>query len=652
MNDAFAEAGIRSKAEEHDVLSTVGATQEKNGKVNVMKSRPAILIGMLGVVVGSAIGAKPASVNLRGVTAGVTTRAELDKNERWGPCLSNAPQADGSLWLEYRFWVWKKVVAVVRDGRVQTIDAVPPDNVTAQKLADTYELGPLTVLPSLPPEALVGLPIAEGWQALSANDVAGVLVFVEQQGGRQLARLVRFYASAVKTKTARVASSRASRPQCVGDWQERAKATRQSPDHFREISDLLVKEVLALAHKQDLLLVWVLDSSKSVQPERQVIAQHIEDLYEAPGQDGQTAQKRIATAVVSFGKRTRFLLDSPTTDVRLIAAAIEKIRDDQTGVENVISAVLHIYLKFRRLQQAERRRFVLVLVTDEVGDDLSDFEDIMALAMKYSVTVFVCSTMAPFARERLLSEWRESPQSPAFRLPVKVSPCSRRWELLIHPLHKQVYPSGFGPFELACLAQLSGGKYFFLDESRQQPEYDPATLTRYRPEYCSDSKYRQRVARSTFRSSLMKVVQKGDLKLGTSGMRSRPDSIDRAVEFLDVSIQELRAVEAQRAAEPLARWQANFDLTLARLYQLRVCYDEYCQLLEQNPALKEDGRARQERFYPNDVLLPGPHLKSNEKLRQQMRQLYQRVTDEHPGSPWARVAQDEVDFPVSWRLVK
>ena len=153
-----------------------------------------LTVSVMGVVVGSAIGAKPASVNLRGVTAGVTTGTELDSNERWGQCLSKAPQADGSLWLEYQFWAWRKVVAVVRDGVVQTIDAVPPDGLAVQKLADLYKLGELATLSSLTPGAQVGPPVPEHWQVLAVSDAAGVLLFVEMVDGRQCVRLMRLYA--------------------------------------------------------------------------------------------------------------------------------------------------------------------------------------------------------------------------------------------------------------------------------------------------------------------------------------------------------------------------------------------------------------------------------------------------------------------------
>lgn len=140
--------------------------------------------------------AEPRSSNLRGVTAGVTKKAELNNNDRWGSPTRRISKPDGSEWLEYKFWVWQKVTAVVQSDMVHTIDAVPPNRLPAQKLTDRFKFGDMIKVKSrrsLPARALVGPSVNEEWQILRCADAPGVLIFAESKNGKLYARLLRFY---------------------------------------------------------------------------------------------------------------------------------------------------------------------------------------------------------------------------------------------------------------------------------------------------------------------------------------------------------------------------------------------------------------------------------------------------------------------------
>ena len=140
---------------------------------------------------------EPATFNIRGVTAGLTREAELADNERWGKQLGKSKKQDGSTWLEYKFWAWQKVIAVVVSGVVQSVDTIPPDRLPAEQLAEALKLGKLTQVDaadSLPPAAKLGPKIPADWEIYRCSDAPGVLIFAQQEGPKLYAKWMRFYA--------------------------------------------------------------------------------------------------------------------------------------------------------------------------------------------------------------------------------------------------------------------------------------------------------------------------------------------------------------------------------------------------------------------------------------------------------------------------
>ncbi len=163
-----------------------------------MNTRRIVCLLVAALISHAAIHAQESvTFNLRGVTSGVTTQSELEKSDRWGEQLEKTEKPDGSTWLEYRFWAWQKVIAVVYDGVVQSIDTVPPKRLPTQKLADALNLGeliPVDTSTSLPPAARLGAEVPDTWSIFRCSDAPGVLIFAEKIGGKKMyAKWMRFY---------------------------------------------------------------------------------------------------------------------------------------------------------------------------------------------------------------------------------------------------------------------------------------------------------------------------------------------------------------------------------------------------------------------------------------------------------------------------
>jgi hypothetical protein len=117
----------------------------------------------------------------------------------------------------------------------------------------------------------------------------------------------------------------------------------------------------------------------------------------------------------------------------------------------------------------------------------------------------------------------------------------------------------------------------------------------------------------------------------------------------------LEAGERHRAEEADPRWQANYDLIYAQLiaYQARIW--EYGASLEafiKNPKVVPLTKPPDLRLLHWDVVVRKEILTEESKpYIERAKELFQVVIDNHPGTPWAARAQEEVrrGFGVDFR---
>ena len=132
----------------------------------------------------------------RGVEPGVTTAAELFKNERWGKPAKRQLNKDGSIWLEYQIRGYRKVGVLVRGPKVQTIDVTLPDGLQPDAVGSALKLGKPASDDALPPTAMAGPAIPQALEAVSYAD-RQVVLYVDGKTGN--ARQLRAYADRMLT---------------------------------------------------------------------------------------------------------------------------------------------------------------------------------------------------------------------------------------------------------------------------------------------------------------------------------------------------------------------------------------------------------------------------------------------------------------------
>lgn len=458
--------------------------------------------------------------------------------------------------------------------------------------------------------------------------------------------------------------------------------------------DQITKEIIRQLDKNHVLIAWVLDCTRSLQSRREAIAGRIERIYREIDELGVQKDDAILTAVVSFGESTRFLLDRPTADIETIRKAIRSVKDDDTGTEHVFAAVRDTALRYRRYQLAGQRMLMMIVVTDETGDDAAMVDETTALLTRNRVPVYVLGPMATFGVNEVFVAAQDLTTKEWFNVPINRGPAARRDEVARVPFNSSPYASGFGPFALSQIALETGGIYFvFDDRSVPGPTYDREILMQYKPNYGPMQDYTSLVGQSPFRRTLMEVVEEGnalwrywwptnDFRPGNwrEAVDMHQKSVAPFIAYADKAIARLKALEPEYEKEPLPRWRANFALTYARLLQARVRCEEYNWALadfKRDPLTLKDPKTKNgwsvafegssigaaaatpkkpQGGADNKSKVQSPRdaaafARSNAWLTD-AKAWFHRTAQEHAGTVWAEAARVEANGPVAARIVE
>jgi hypothetical protein len=461
--------------------------------------------------------------------------------------------------------------------------------------------------------------------------------------------------------------------------------------------DQVTREIIRQLESSRVLVAWVLDCTRSLEKRREAIAQRIDRIYHEINELGVQKEDAILTAVVSFGNGTRFMLERPAADAEAIRKAIRAIRDDESGTENVFAAIRETALKYRRYQTAGARRLMIIVVTDETGDDGAMVDDTTALLIRNRVPAYVLGPMATFSRNTVEVPALNLETKELFIVPINRGPASRRDEVLRVPFNTNTYASGYGPFGLSQVALETGGIYFIYDDGLVRgPIYDPEILMRYKPDYGAKQEYASLVGESPLRRALMEVVEEGNSlwnagfpngAIPASNWKEAVDGQQKAIApfitFADKSVAKLNAVSAAYVKEPSLHWRANFALTYARLIQARVRSEEFAWALADfkrdppvlkdpknnngwqvqfvdfavggtTPTTNKSGKESGSSATKNKVA-PGRDPKSIDQARkwaEDSRAWYQKTVQEHSGTVWAEAARTEMRGAVAARIIE
>ena len=452
-------------------------------------------------------------------------------------------------------------------------------------------------------------------------------------------------------------------------------------------------ELIRLMRKQPVLVVWVFDSSLSLTDDRAEIAGEFDKIYQELNIAKEQAKVKggkfeaIETQIMSFAAGTTTYLDKPTGDLKAITDAIGKIKEDESGQENCFAAIREVLDEYSKMAARSKRKLVVVVVSDESGDDPDVVEDVIQKSNVVKAPVYFLSRESifgyPYASVKVIDEETGLPVWPTIsRGPETAEVEALQWNGWgrRHGWNAENCSAGFGPWSMVRLARESGGIFFLLSDVEEQlagglqnqRQYDDFEMREYVPDLMSKKQYVAERSKSKFRSTIFDII---------AGLNPNTDdqlnfrwrySLDRgefqkqggeefdkslrALKMIDKAITLLNSVAGEKGydTEKSQRWRASYDLLYAQLRAYMVRHVQFLYALDSHakewPEKSEEKHNEWARGSQREMRPPDPQqLKatgfSNDQLEQYRREAidyYKRVIDNHSGTPWALRAEREM----------
>ncbi len=443
--------------------------------------------------------------------------------------------------------------------------------------------------------------------------------------------------------------------------------------------DRIAVEMIRRLERGRTLVVWAFDSSGSLQVERERLSKHIDGIYshiKELDRDKLASDGGLLTMVVAFGERRKAMLNEPTADPAAVTSAIRDVPLDTTGIESTFQTVSEIVTKWGKFKDDKGSTYqtVVIVVTDEVGDDEPMLEEAIAKATKAKVPIYVLGSAAMFGRvEGRMNYTDPKTKQTFYNVPVRQGPESVELEQIRLPFwydgpQYDFLDAGFGPYALSRMAGATGGIYFVTRMGAGNISFDPNAMREYRPDWTSRQRYEGDIEKHPLRKAVLSAafITHGN-KLPNQPalvfppidgpefkdtMKDNQALAARTEYTVDEALVPISAVVKSRDRETSRRWQAHYDLIRGRLLAVKIRCREYnwacAQMVKDAPKFtKPSSNAWR--------LVPDEEIHYSDKAvaaGQEARKLLKRVVDDHPGTPWALLAKRELKDPLGFKWIE
>ncbi|WP_158545396.1 vWA domain-containing protein [Bremerella cremea] len=435
------------------------------------------------------------------------------------------------------------------------------------------------------------------------------------------------------------------------------------------------KEIASSVDFAPTMLVWVVDSTVSATELRDDWAKAAKKLYSEFDKNGLPSgkpPKDLATAIVSFGEKANFVLEEPTSDFQEVIASIDKIPRDDSGKEATFDTISQVLDKYGPLKSQQLRELLVVVVTDEAGDDWQNVDAVVEKANSTGVRLYAIGVPAPMGRmvaEVPPGESRSDGQMAMIQGPETRHSQRINMKFSSGGFGGEDVDSGYGPFGLGYLAYQTRGE-FLVSRLRSAPwpgsamRFSDEVMRKYPPQYLTEQAYQAMLAENKALDALDRAAGQGQVEamaypssqfvvLDEARLKNALDGAQRIAARLEPLVnavyEPLAAGEKDRDKIQDKRWQASYDLALGRAAANKARVDGYNQML----AILKGGRKFEDPTHNTWKLEPADSLEEAgsrlEKMRLQAKQYLERVIKEHPDTPWAYFAERELEMPIGWK---
>lgn len=452
----------------------------------------------------------------------------------------------------------------------------------------------------------------------------------------------------------------------------RSRNTRPESDQALNETDAvarLMEQFEEYAAQDRVVVAWVFD--QSVQSEgicRAAAGGLLDYMSEHP-------EGKIELLIAGAGNDTTWLNETPSAQSSEIGSAVDKIafQPEPSLTFAGMSAALD---KLAPLQ-AERAMVSVVLVSGSVGSDWQEADAVAEKSRSMGAPIYVIGYPAPFGMASLRNNMGEADERTYG--PETPEPEFIPFQFANEGTGIALLDSGFGPWGLERVSRAGGGtflairpaasrfanatSYDTLWPSDNAPRFDPVVLARYAPNYGSLEEYRAARDGNKAISALLTVARRYPVARTIQNPIMQFDARDEAAlkTALDVAQQPAALLspnlnviadilaEGEKDREKLTdpRWQAAYDLAMGQALANVVRVDGYNGMLAQLKTGKSFSNPKSDQWSlePSDTIDTTSLMKN--KLNA-AREYLQRVIDEHPGTPWAYIAERELEIPIGY----
>jgi hypothetical protein len=413
--------------------------------------------------------------------------------------------------------------------------------------------------------------------------------------------------------------------------------------------------------------------------------------------------EQLLTVVASYGQGIHEHTPRPTADLEMIKAAIDKVPVDESGQENMCQSITAVISKYKQTAIRGKRKLAVIVVSDESGDDGDFVENAISESQAAKAPIYFLGRESMFGYPYAHQRWVDEPTKEEFWIRIRRGPETPFPECLQwNGIHSRwdTQSAGFGPYEQVRMARESGGIFFVLpgeestligEGANDRRKYDFLSMKEYQPNLVSRPEYVRDRSSSEFRETIWRVIstlnpngdkllfqahdpelniQNEHFPLEVDGFRAMAATqivkAARAMQLIEQAITLLEKIRPLRAAEANQRWRAGYDLSLAQLYIFRLRLYQYLLAMDkhasQMPQPKDPESNEWNLWWNTATIMPdeaqfsrlkagfGLKLSRDEYLemvKSEEASSIERmrvVTVDHPGTPWARRAQTELNM--------
>lgn len=453
--------------------------------------------------------------------------------------------------------------------------------------------------------------------------------------------------------------------------------------------DRVTWEIARNLQERKVLVVWLIDASGSLGPQRQVLQKRLKRIYgelnalEYADQIPRADQPMLS-GVVAFGAKTTFMMKEPTDQFDDILNAIQTAPTDESGVENVFAAVNQVMDNWHKYRTDSGRRILLITVTDEAGDDYGPTMELaITKCQRYGAKGYVIGPASPFGRRKGLVPYVAKENGQTYQIPVDLGPETVVVENVDLPFWYEgpqytYLSSGYGPYALSRLVKETGGVYFMTNMTTTSGlstvgEFDAGLMKSYVPDYrySSPDQFMKDLIKYPLRAAVVGAAEYSqttnlraqgtpqmEFRVQPNNFRQAFSDAQRSAAISSLAIDNILArmppnVDKLYASEPSVRWRLSFSLNYGRLLAQKIRAFEYNSALAQLKTGYAEADIQNKVnhfiFRPSKELTYAPSLKKQVGIAEAH---LQRVLDEAPGTPWAVMASRELRDGFGIKLIE